>query len=133
MSSDGRNGAVFLRQTASFLGASGVALGALGAHALQPKLLERGTLQSWQTAVLYQLFHAATVLGVAALCESSSSDPVASARLERAGRLIAFGTTMFSGSIYMLCFGIGPKRVFGPTTPLGGLVMLSGWVMLGFA
>ena len=133
-SSEGSNGA-FLKQAASFLGASGVALGALGAHALQPKLVERGVVESWRTAVLYQLFHATTVLGVAALVESSSSsnDPAATARLQRAGQYIAVGTTLFSGSIYLLCFGIGPKKVVGPTTPIGGLVMLSGWVMLGLA
>ena len=134
MSNGSEGSGAFLKQAASLLGASGVALGALGAHALHPKLVERGVLDSWRTAVLYQLFHATSILGVAALCESSSADhPASTARLQRAGQLIAVGTTLFSGSIYMLCFGIGPKKLVGPTTPIGGLVMLSGWVMLGFS
>lgn len=122
----------FLKQAASVLGASGVALGALGAHALHPKLVERGVLESWRTAVLYQLFHATTILGISAL-SSSSTDSMSTASLQRAGQLITIGTTMFSGSIYMLCFGIGPKKIVGPTTPIGGLVMISGWIMLGLS
>lgn len=133
MSNSSESPGAFLKQAASLLGASGVALGALGAHALHPKLVERGVLDSWRTAVLYQLFHATSILGVAALCESSAADSASTARLQRAGHLIAVGTTLFSGSIYMLCFGVGPKKLVGPTTPLGGLVMLSGWVMLGFS
>jgi uncharacterized membrane protein YgdD (TMEM256/DUF423 family) len=120
-----------LKQAASFLGAMGVGLGALGAHALQETLVKRGTVESWRTAVLYQLFHATAVLGVAALCESADEDKYP--RLQRAGQLLTVGSTLFSGSIYMLCFGIGPKKLFGPTTPVGGLIMLSGWIMLGLA
>ena len=131
MSNSSESPGAFLKQAASLLGASGVALGALGAHALHPKLVERGVLDSWRTAVLYQLFHATSILGVAALCESA--DSASTARLQRAGQLIAVGTTLFSGSIYMLCFGVGPKKLVGPTTPIGGFVMLSGWVMLGFS
>ena len=131
----GGNKSDYLKQAASVLGASGVALGALGAHALHPKLVERGVLESWRTAVLYQLFHATTILSISALCESSSSgaDPISTSRLQRAGHLITIGTTLFSGSIYMLCFGIGPKKLVGPTTPIGGLIMISGWVMLGLS
>ena len=121
----------FLKQAASFLGASGVALGALGAHALNPQLTQRGMLENWRTAVLYQLFHATTLLGVSALY--NQADASSEARLLRAGQLLAVGTTLFSGSIYMLCFSLGPKKIVGPTTPIGGLIMLSGWVMLGFS
>ena len=118
-----------LRQAASLMGACGVALGALGAHALHPKLVERGMLENWRTAVLYQLFHASAVLGVSVLCESHPDN----GRLKRSGQLLTVGSTLFSGSIYMLCFAIGPKKIVGPTTPIGGFIMLSGWIMLGFS
>uniref|UniRef100_A0A7S3PB95 DUF423 domain-containing protein n=1 Tax=Amphora coffeiformis TaxID=265554 RepID=A0A7S3PB95_9STRA len=120
----------YLKQAASILGATGVALGAFGAHGLKSRLMERGMMDSWRTAVLYQLFHATAILGISALCESSSKED--NGRLQRVGQLFALGTTMFSGSIYMLCLEIGPKKLLGPTTPLGGLVMISGWVLLGF-
>jgi len=126
MSGEGKGN--YLKQAASILGATGVALGAFGAHGLRSKLTERGMMENWRTAVLYQLFHATAILGVSALCESSPDD----GRLKRVGQLFALGSTMFSGSIYMLCLEIGPKKLFGPTTPLGGIVMISGWVLLGF-
>ena len=44
---------------------------------------------------------------------------------------MAVGTAMFSGSIYHLCLDIGPKRILGPTTPIGGSLMIAGWVMVG--
>lgn len=112
----------WLRKAAALLGASGVALGAIGAHAFKDTLNKRGTLSNWQTATVYQLFHASALLGLAA--QGDSVKPLA-------GQLLAAGTTMFSGSIYCLCLGIGPKALLGPTTPLGGLLMIGGWVVAG--
>jgi len=131
-------GADQLRKLAAFLGASGVALGALGAHALHDNLTRRGRLDNWRTATLYHLLHAVAVLGVSALCESKSSPQravggkphPAEERLVRAGQLMTVGTAMFSGSIYLLCFGYGPKMVLGPATPIGGLIMIGGCLML---
>lgn len=115
-----------LLQLSSVLGLTGVGLGAIGAHALNKTLVERGVLESWKTAILYQLFHSVALLGVAAL---NAQNP--SARLEKAGYLMGTGSILFSGSIYMLCLQIGPKKILGPTTPLGGLIMMGGWGLLG--
>jgi uncharacterized membrane protein YgdD (TMEM256/DUF423 family) len=112
----------WLRKAAALLGASGVALGAIGAHAFKETLTKRGTLATWQTATMYQLFHATALLAMAA--QADAIQPIA-------GKLLVAGTTMFSGSIYCLCLGIGPKAVLGPTTPLGGLLMIGGWVVAG--
>jgi len=117
-----------LRRYAAFLGASGVALGAAGAHGLHKQLSQRGKVENWRTAVLYQLFHAAALVGVSALAYHNKDE---SAQYSRIGRLIAAGTVMFSGSIYCLCFEIGPKKALGPITPLGGLFMIGGWTLLG--
>jgi uncharacterized membrane protein YgdD (TMEM256/DUF423 family) len=134
-----------LRMVAALLGLSGVGLGAIGAHALQARLVQRGMLESWKTAVLYQLFHAAALLSVctmAKLEESSSSSSLSTSKLSslssaasagallRAGQLMGIGTVLFSGSIYLLCLGVGPRKLLGPTTPVGGLVMMSGWALL---
>jgi uncharacterized membrane protein YgdD (TMEM256/DUF423 family) len=96
-------------------------------------------VESWRVAVLYQLLHASALVGISALCDArakneaeGSSSFGGSSNLRRVGELLALGTTMFSGSIYCLCFGIGPKKILGPTTPLGGLIMISGWTMLAF-
>jgi uncharacterized membrane protein YgdD (TMEM256/DUF423 family) len=113
----------FLRRTAAFLGASGVFLGAIGAHALKSTLEKRGTSASWQTATIYQLFHATAILSIA--CNSDGKiSPLA-------GKLMAFGTMLFSGSLYGLCLNVGPRKLLGPATPIGGLFMIGGWVVAG--
>ena len=45
--------------------------------------------------------------------------------------MMAAGTAMFSGSIYLLTLDIGPKKLLGPITPVGGLLLIGGWVMVG--
>jgi uncharacterized membrane protein YgdD (TMEM256/DUF423 family) len=118
-----------LQQIAGALGATGVGLGAIGAHALRKKLEQRGMTAAWNTAILYQLFHSAALVGVAALAKGSAHEK----QLTRAGQVMAVGSLLFSGSIYMLCFEIGPKYIVGPTTPIGGFFMIGGWIMLGLA
>lgn len=119
----------YLKQVAGILGASGVALGALGAHALHPRLVEAGKVDNFRVAVLYQLLHASALVGISAMCKTDSENST----LERVGQMFTVGTTMFSGSIYLLVFNIGPKKLLGPTTPLGGLILISGWTMLAFS
>ena len=106
-------------QLASALGATGVALGAFGAHALKKVLLERGTTASWATAVQYQLLHAVALLALPSLKGDH----------ELTKKLWVGGVVLFSGSIYGLSLG-GP-RLLGPVTPLGGLCLIGGWVSLG--
>ena len=105
-----------LQKYASILGASGVCLGAFGAHALKDTLTKGNHLENWRTAVAYQLFHATALLGVSALARDS---PQNDASLLRSGQCMALGSLLFSGSIYGLCLEIGPRKVLGPTTPIG--------------
>lgn len=104
------------------LGLVGVALGALGAHALRDLLESRGTMEAWRTAVLYNLVHAVALLVV-------SVAPLRGAR--PAALCWAIGIAGFSGSLYALSLG-GP-RWLGPVTPLGGLFLLAGWALAGIA
>jgi uncharacterized membrane protein YgdD (TMEM256/DUF423 family) len=127
-----------LAQIAAVLGGSGVGLGAMGAHQLAGVLAQKGLQDNWRTAVLYQLFHASAIVGLSALCASheTAPEPRKSALLSKyrtAGQLWGVGTVLFSGSIYCLCLGIGPRKILGPTTPIGGLLMIGGWAMLGLA
>lgn len=114
----------WMKKMAAFLGASGVGLGAIGAHAFKATLTSRGTLANWQTATMYQMFHATALL---ALASHGDSIPAL------AGQMMAAGTVMFSGSIFCLSLGVGPKALLGPTTPLGGMVMIGGWIVAGFS
>jgi uncharacterized membrane protein YgdD (TMEM256/DUF423 family) len=110
---------------AGILGASGVVLGALGAHTLKGALAAAGTRDVWETAVTFQLVHAAALLGFAGWLRSSPHPAAGGAAWS--ARLLVVGTVLFSGSLYGLAFG-GP-RWLGPATPLGGLALVGGWLL----
>ena len=123
---------IFLLKSAGFLGSSGIALGAFGAHALKDKLELRSPsgLENWKTAVMYQLFHASALLALSSLSNHKKS---LTSSLERSGKMMLVGSVVFSGSIYCLCLDIGPRKLMGPITPIGGLFMIGGWLTLAFA
>ena len=108
-------------------GAAGLAviLGAFGAHALKARLAP-DQLQTFETGVRYQMYHALALvaLGLAG-----------SARLGRlanvAGGLFVAGSVGFSGSLYLLTLA-GTKGI-GLVTPLGGVLLLVGWLVLAIA
>ncbi len=103
--------------------ALGVVLGAFGAHALEAALTERGTLDEWDTAVRYQLFHALALIAFGLFSERTRGK-------DYPALLFLCGSLFFSGSIYALCFEFW-TGLMGPITPLGGLLLILGW--LGFA
>jgi uncharacterized membrane protein YgdD (TMEM256/DUF423 family) len=114
---------------AGALGATGVVLGALGAHALKGRLAAAGTADAWQWAVIFQLVHAAALLGFAGWLR-----PVAAPQGRCAAwavRLWILGTLLFCGSIYWLA--LGGTRGAGPLTPLGGVALIAAWVLAACA
>ncbi len=115
---------VFLAFVGLF-GATGVAAGAYGAHALSQQLSPY-LVNVFQTAVLYQLIHAVALLGMVALL----SQPIASKALVISASLMVVGTILFSGSLYLLT--LSSLRV-GLITPLGGFLLISAWLTLLFA
>lgn len=119
-----------LRKLAAALGASGVGLGAFGAHALKGYLSKKPEgSNNWKTAVSYQLLHAVALLSLSCLEEGKLRKYQGAGW--GGGKVMALGTVLFSGSIYLLTLDIGPKRILGPMTPIGGLMLMSGWVMIG--
>ena len=105
--------------------AMGVALGALGAHALRARLEPR-MLDAFEVAVRYQMYHALALLAVAWVAGRSPGTLAPAA-----GWLFVAGTVLFSGSLYGLSLG-GP-RWLGPVTPLGGAAFIAGWLCLAVA
>jgi uncharacterized membrane protein YgdD (TMEM256/DUF423 family) len=103
---------------AALLGATGVALGAFGAHALAD-VLRPERLVTFETAVRYQLLHAVALLGLAALAERRPA-------LGRAGALLMAGTILFAGSLYALV--ATDVAAFGMIAPLGGALLVAGWL-----
>ena len=100
------------------LGFLGVAAGAFGAHGLRGALAP-DRLEIFETAVRYQLIHALALLAVPILGAAG------------AGWAFLAGTIIFSGSLYLLV--LTDQRWLGAVTPIGGVVMLAGWVLLAVA
>lgn len=104
-----------------FVGCSGVALGAIGAHAMAAAL---PTDQAgFETAVRYHLLHNITA-------------GLALALVPRAGRLAGFtaclflaSILLFSGSIYLQTL----TTVRMPLAPIGGAGFMAGWLLLGLS
>jgi uncharacterized membrane protein YgdD (TMEM256/DUF423 family) len=113
---------------AAILGFLGVALGAFGAHALESRLEASGRTDTYETANRYHLLHAVALLGVALV--GTQIVPV-SAWLVWAGNLLFLGTLIFSGSLYLLA--IFDIRWMGAIAPIGGVMLLAGWLSLGVA
>ncbi len=103
---------------AAIAGASGVAAGAFGAHALRGHVPET-RLETWQTGAHYLLVHAVVLLVLAL-----AGDPFPAAR-----RLFGVGCLIFAGSLFLLVLLDLP--VLGAITPLGGLALIGGWVGVG--
>jgi uncharacterized membrane protein YgdD (TMEM256/DUF423 family) len=106
----------------ALLGGAGVAAGAFGAHALATRLAP-DRLELFELAVRYQLTHALALLAAAWAVERW---PAASTTV--AGWLLLAGTLIFCGTIYALAFNA--PRVLGAVTPVGGLALIVGWVLL---
>ncbi|MDX5324944.1 MAG: DUF423 domain-containing protein [Bacteroidota bacterium] len=113
---------------AAFLGGTAIVLGALGAHALKP-ILDPGQIESYLTAVRYQLFSAFFLLFLGI---TRSFWP--ELRLGAVAMLALLGGMLFSFSIYILLIlkvnDISGTSIVGPITPIGGLLMISAWVLL---
>lgn len=102
--------------------ALGVMAGAFGAHALEGRLsAER--LQTFETAVRYQIYHA---LGLLFVSWVSYTWP--GALVHWSGYLFIAGILIFSGSLYVLVLTDTPW--WGAVTPVGGLAFIVGWLLL---
>ena len=108
------------------LGILSIVFGAFGAHALK-KVLTEERLSSFEVGVRYQMYAAITLLIIGFHLDFNSS-------IENwAYYGLFWGCILFSGSIYILSFKDLLKfnmKFIGPITPLGGLLMIVGWVML---
>ncbi|WP_339653080.1 DUF423 domain-containing protein [uncultured Maribacter sp.] len=110
----------------ALLGLLAVIFGAFGAHMLK-KIFTVDQLNSFETGVKYQMYHAIVILMLSFNLNLESS-------LEK-NMVFCFiaGTFLFSFSIYGLCISAakGKKlKILGPITPLGGLFLVIGWGLL---
>lgn len=105
-------------RTAAFLGATAVIFGAFAAHALRARLAPE-QLGWWQTGVHYQVAHALALLAIPALPLRRPAIPAS---------LFTAGTIIFSGTLYAMALGL--PRWLGAIAPIGGLLLIAGWIAL---
>ncbi len=99
-----------VRRAACLWAALGIALGAFGAHALRTRF-DAYQLSVWETAVRYQMYAA-----------------LAAGWGQKGGWMLLVGSAVFSGTLYLLC--LTGLRWLGAITPLGGLLMILGFLSL---
>jgi len=105
------------------LGITTIILGAFGTHMLKERLSIDG-LQSFETAVRYQMYHVIVLLFVNTYADFSI-------KIKNSISLFFFiGIALFSGSIYLISIaGIPPKFIWF-ITPLGGISFMVGWALM---
>ncbi|WP_298882035.1 DUF423 domain-containing protein [uncultured Polaribacter sp.] len=109
----------------SVFGLLSVIFGAFGAHLLKKKLTTE-QLQSFETGVKYQMYHAIVLLVLGfQLNNESTNNYIVNAFI--------IGIILFSFSIYGLVISSASNKkikILGPITPLGGLFLIIGWFLL---
>jgi uncharacterized membrane protein YgdD (TMEM256/DUF423 family) len=104
---------MWLQKLAALSAAIAIAAGAFGAHRFTGKEAE------WlRTGGFYQLVHAVAVLALV-----RASNPAALWTL-------LGGATLFAATLYAMAFGA--PRWFGAITPVGGALMIAGWLWLAW-
>lgn len=104
---------LWLLRLAALSAAVAIAAGAFGAHRFTGREAE------WlRTGGFYQLVHAVAVL---ALARTAAPGPLWT---------LLGGGALFAATLYAMAFGA--PRWLGAITPVGGALMIAGWVWLAF-
>jgi uncharacterized membrane protein YgdD (TMEM256/DUF423 family) len=129
-----------LQILAGFLGMAAVACGAFGAHGLKESVSPED-LEIWKTGAHYHLVHAVLLAwlahraaGANARAHTSETGGPAEPRprlLAASAWCFVAGILVFAGSLYLLV--LTQQRWLGAITPLGGLSLIAGWLLLAFS
>jgi uncharacterized membrane protein YgdD (TMEM256/DUF423 family) len=110
--------------TGALFGLLSVAAGAFGAHALKDRLTPY-SLGIWNTAAQYQMYHALALLLIGVLANTATTfRPL----LKASTWCFVIGVLIFSATLYALA--LSGLKILGAITPLGGLLLLIGWLCL---
>jgi uncharacterized membrane protein YgdD (TMEM256/DUF423 family) len=111
--------------TASLFGVIAVVVGAFGAHGLKT-LISADALTIWAKGVEYQFYHTFALLFLSQMKTSRYTS--------LAYWFFSIGILLFSGSLYLLATrsitNLSFLNFVGPITPIGGLLLILGWIML---
>ena len=109
---------------AAFLGALALLIGSLGAHLWQDILVDRDTVGRFHRAENYLFYHALGLAVVAQLVERFPAQ-----KFQSVGWCLAAGVIIFSGSL--LVYSVTGFQPIIKITPLGGSLLILGWILLG--
>ncbi|MEM9478419.1 MAG: DUF423 domain-containing protein [Verrucomicrobiota bacterium] len=111
---------------AAILAGLGVIAGAMGAHALEGRLMEVDAKATgwWETASLY---HLVSALALFAVGLSSNG------KFVKGWWTMFAGTVLFSGSLYIMALTGSKAKAVVLATPLGGSLIIAGWILFAFA
>jgi uncharacterized membrane protein YgdD (TMEM256/DUF423 family) len=101
-----------------------IAHGAMGAHTLEGAISSR-YLDVWKTASLYFALNGLGFMAISGSAPSTKGLYI---------KITIIGTFIFSVSLWILALNelISPSlRKLGAITPIGGLLMIFGWAMIG--
>ena len=104
-------------------GLGGLILGAYAAHGAAPELRP-----GLETAALYALIHGLALMAAALIYDRTKDGRLARWIIALSMLALALGTLFFSGSIFLAALGHYPG-----TAPLGGVLLIGGWVGLALA
>ncbi|MGO1657279.1 MAG: DUF423 domain-containing protein [Marinobacter sp.] len=107
----------------AFFALTAVMAGAFGAHGLRSLVSDR-SLEVFQTAVTYQMYHAIALVLITLLSGYGLSKRL----LGLSAGFFVIGIGLFSGSLYTLV--LTDISWVGPITPVGGLCFMIGWTLL---
>jgi len=103
---------------AGFIGFSGVAIGAFGAHWLSDQVsAEMFTI--YKTGVLYHLIHSVVILAIAFYGNK---------KFYKSALMFVVGIILFSFSLYL--YALSGNLTFAMITPVGGIFFLIGWALI---
>ena len=114
-----------LAAAGALLAGLAVAVGAFGAHALEARV-PPDLLVTFETGARYHLTQSLGVLALALAAERWQRPA-----LGTAGWLVVAGTLVFSGSLYLLV--LTGVRTLGAVTPVGGVLLIAGWLTAAVA
>lgn len=106
-------------------GVLAVIFGAFGAHGLK-NYLDPEQLKSFETGVKYQMYHALMLILIGVIF------PFVGYSQNLMAWFFILGVFFFSFSIYGLVLSSASDRkmaFLGPITPLGGLLLVMGWIL----
>ncbi len=112
--------------TGSLFGLLAIILGAFAAHGLE-KSITKDAIETFQTGVRYQMYHAIVLLFV------GSTSLITVKTKKWMYYLMVLGVLLFSGSIYGLSTNVLTSfdfKTIGFVTPIGGLFLIISWLFM---